>query len=86
MMHYYAVRYASVPEHIRIYKTATPEGAFRKAFGCPPPEPIPLTDRVHRGEYKDLGTRVKAIQSANFAKKLKAKDGWVTFNKGNEPK
>ena len=57
-MSYYAIRFSSAPgATIRIEKAGSPQTAHRLAFG-------PFT-RMTRWEWKDLGTRLRIIQSDN---------------------
>lgn len=56
-MSYYAIRFASAPDHIRIEKAEDPRTAHRRAFG-------PFT-KMTRWEWKDLGKRVGVIRSDN---------------------
>jgi hypothetical protein len=76
-MKYYAVRYKSAPTQPRIEKANTPRRAFHLAFGHPP--------RTFKGqpadaEYKDLGGRVKVIQSDRKRIALLTEPtGWIEF-------
>lgn len=54
-MSYYAVRYESAPDQIRIEKASGPHIAFRLAFG-------PFT-KLTRWEWNNLGTRSAIVQS-----------------------
>lgn len=57
---YYAVRFKSIPDQIRIEKAATPFDAFRLAFGGPPL----ISKRLPpNSQWKDLGSRVDVIKS-----------------------
>lgn len=71
-MNYYAIRPKAIPDHIRIERAIDPETATRIAFGRPL--------RKHAWEWKDLGTRVKVIQSdAKRIALLKDPKGWNTL-------
>jgi len=73
--HYYAVRYLSAPDQVRIEKASTPELAFRFAFG------VPATTRFDANtEWKDLGTRAEVMRSdARRVAALKDPTGWTRF-------
>lgn len=75
-MRYYAVRYKSAPDQIRIARVETPEKAFKMAFGSPPI----LIGEGGNTEYKDLGSRVAVLHSdKKRIALLKDPTGWQTF-------
>lgn len=76
-MRYYAVRYKSAPDQVRIEKAETAEKAFRLAFGVPPRI---LGDLPVTSEYVDLGTRVNVIRSTKKRLELlNNPTNWVTY-------
>lgn len=70
-MSYYAIRYPSAPDQIRIEKAGSPQAAHRLAFG-------PFT-KATRWQWKNLGTRARIIQSdKKRIGLLKDPVGWIS--------
>jgi hypothetical protein len=78
-MRYYAVRYKSAPDQIRIEKAETPVRAFTLAFGT---YATPMKGLGPHAEYKDLGTRISILKSdkKRIAILTDPKD-WVDFTR-----
>lgn len=77
MNRYYAVRFVSVPDQIRIEKAPTPTEAFKRAFGTPP---VLIKEASPRSEWKDLGSSVGVLRSdRKRIALLRDPQGWEAF-------